>query len=79
MKVSNSVKALISLAFLAAVAAAAGAHIQHCDGSDDKQYKGDGSCVKWDSKSSFEVAKVGKKCTGKFLAAFLVVLMGVQC
>ena len=66
MKVSSSVKALASLAFLAAVAAAAGAQIQHCDGSDEMQIQGDGACVVWDSKSTFEVAKVGKKCTGKF-------------
>ena len=68
MHISGSLQALASLAFLAAVAAATpGAHIQKCNGSDEKKYQGDGSCVKWDHNDSFEVAKMGKKCDGKWV------------
>lgn len=73
MQISNTITVLASIAVLAAVAAAAGAHIQHCDGSDEKSYQGDGACNKWDAKSNFEVSRLGKKCTGKILLTFLAI------
>lgn len=65
MQFLSSIQALASLTFLAAVVSAAGAHIEECDGSNNQHYQGGSGCVKWDYKN-FEVAKLGKQCTGKF-------------